>query len=510
VIKSLKRLLITLVVLVLLVAVTPILLLLFGSESTVTSTQLILNALVGYGIEKPDQRLIEQRLVAPEGFSVGLYAGNLANIRFLKFTSAGDLLVTRPRRGEVLLLERDADGDGQLDGSRVLLSGLTRPHGLDLWEGWLYIAESNAIGRVRFNEEKGELEGDYQRIVEGLSNNGNHWSKTVRIGPDGWMYVSAGSTCNVCEEDDPQRAAITRYRPDGSGGQVYATGLRNSVGMDWAPWDQQFYATDNGRDLMGDDSPLCELNAIVEGGFYGWPTINGYGQLDPDYGEGQEAMLATAISPVFGFKAHNAPLGISFPRAAKLPAGYEKVALVALHGSWNRSERDGYKVVSLHWQDDGSIVEKDFLTGFLAGDDVIGRPVDVAVGPDGAIYVTDDYAGAIYRVAYGEPPAAQRRALVLEDRRASNQAAFAQAYSQEQISGHVEQGAQLFQQYACGNCHEPQRLRPGATLVSLDQLNGRYSVDELAAFFTAPTPPMPVFPLTPEQRESMAVYLYAR
>jgi glucose/arabinose dehydrogenase len=508
--KFLKRLLITILVLLVLIIIAPFILLQFGSESAATSTKLILNALVGYSIDTPTDSVVEQRLIVPDGFVVNLYAGDLAKIRFLRFTQGGDLLATRPRQGEVILLGRDADGDALPDSRKTLLTDLNRPHGLDLWNGWLYIAESDAIGRVRFNQQSGELEGDYQRIVEGLTGNGNHWSKTVRIGPDGWMYVSAGSTCNVCDEEDPLRAAISRYRPDGSDGQLYASGLRNSVGFDWSPWDQQLYATDNGRDLIGDDFPPCELNRIKEGGFYGWPNINGFGHLDPDYGEGREGLLETALSPAFGFKAHNAPLGMTFIRNAKMPAGYEKSALVALHGSWNRSERDGYKVVSLHWQDDGSIVEKDFLSGFLEGDNVIGRPVDVAEGPDGAVYVTDDYAGAIYRVAFGEPPIAQRRAAVADVTRSGNQAAMQQAYDAEEIAAYQQQGATLFQQYACGNCHEARKLRAGATLVSLDDLAARYSVGELAAFFTAPTPPMPVFPLSDEQRESMAVYLYTR
>ena len=363
---------------------------------------------------------------------------------------------------------------------------------------------------MRFNEQSGELEGDYQRIIEGLGGNGNHWTKTVAIGPDGWMYVSSGSTCNVCEEEDLRRAAITRYRPDGTGEQLYASGLRNSVGMDWSPWDQQLYATDNGRDLLGDDFPPCELNRIVEGGFYGWPYINGYGKLDPDYGNGNDDMLVSALSPAFGFRAHNAPLGIHFIRQAKLPPGYEKTALVALHGSWNRSERDGYKVVSLHWQDDGSIMEKNFLTRFQVGDSVIGRPVDVAEGTDGAIYVSDDYAGAIYRVAYGEQPLAERRAAIAIATEEENIAAMKLAYNAEQIAGHQQLGAHLFRQYGCANCHEAGRLRTGATLVSLDRIAARYSIGELAQFFTAPTPPMPVFPLSDKERESLAVYLYTR
>jgi glucose/arabinose dehydrogenase len=213
------------------------------------------------------------------------------------------------------------------------------------------------------------------------------------------MYVSIGSSCNVCEEEDGRRAAIVRYRPDGSGEEIHATGLRNAVGFDWQPGSGDLYATDNGRDLLGDDFPPCELNRVVPGGFYGWPFAHGDNRPDPDLGAGREARIAAAIPPSHGFRAHTAPLGITFVRGPGAPAWLRGAALVALHGSWNRTRKDGYAVVSLHWRPDGRIEERDFLWGFLEDEDVIGRPVDVAEGPDGAFYVSDDYAGAVYRVA---------------------------------------------------------------------------------------------------------------
>jgi hypothetical protein len=186
-----------------------------------------------------------------------------------------------------------------------------------------------------------------------------------------------------------------RFHPDGTGGEIYATGLRNAVGFDWRPEDGELYATDNGRDLLGDDFPPCELDHVVQGGFYGWPVANGNRVPDPDFGKGAEARIAASIPPVHGFRAHNAPLGITFLRGQDLPEDYRGAALVALHGSWNRTRKDGYEVVSLHWRADGAIEERDFLTGFLdrSDDEVVGRPVDVAEGPDGAVYVSDDYAG---------------------------------------------------------------------------------------------------------------------
>jgi glucose/arabinose dehydrogenase len=352
------------------------------------------------GIAAPAASELGGRIRAADGFDIQLYADGLRNARFLRFTSAGDLLVSQPRENRIALLERDGDGDGRADGVHAVLEGLTSPHGLDLHEGWLYVAEADAIGRIRFDPEARATRGALERVVTSIPGGGRHWSRSVRIGPDGWMYVSVGSSCNVCQEVDPRRAALLRYRPDGSGEEIYATGLRNAVGFDWRPGTGELYATENGRDLLGDDFPPCELNLVERGGFYGWPYVNGDNVPDPDYGEVDPGRLADAIPPVHGFRAHNSPLGITFVRRGRVPLDYRSAALVALHGSWNRMEKDGYKVVSLHWRDDGSIEERDFVVGFELDEDVIGRPVDVAEGPDGAFYVSDDYAGAIYRVTY--------------------------------------------------------------------------------------------------------------
>jgi len=357
------------------------------------------NLIFARGTDAPGDPVVAERMRAPEGFGVALWASGLPNARMLRFTPDGDLLVSQPREGRVTLLSPDRDGDHRSDGRRSLLEGLNRPHGLDLHRGWLYVAEADAIVRVRFDSEVGTTEGPVEPVVTGLPTGGNHWTRGVRIGPDGWIYVTVGSSCNVCEEEDPRRAALLRYRLDGSGEQIYATGLRNAVGIDWRPATGELYATDNGRDLLGDDFPPCELDRIVEGGFYGWPYLNGENVPDPSLGDALPPDAPPAIPPAHAFRAHNAPLGLTFVRGDDVPGPLRGAALVALHGSWNRTRKDGYKVVSLHWNDQGRIDERDFLTGFEVDEDVIGRPVDVAQGPDGAFYVSDDYAGAIYRVA---------------------------------------------------------------------------------------------------------------
>jgi len=356
--------------------------------------------LLGRGTEAAPVDELRRRITVPDGFSLSLYATGIPNARVLRFASNGDLLVSSPGSGRVLLLERDANGDGRADATRTILEGLDRPHGLDFHQGWLYVAEGSSISRGRYDTEGRRVEGPLERVVSGLPDGGSHWTRTVRIGPDGLLYVSVGSSCNVCEETDGRRAALLRFQPDGSGEEVFATGLRNSVGFDWQPTSGDLYATDNGRDLLGDDIPPCELNRIIAGGFYGWPFAYGDRIGDPDLGTGHEREIAASMPPAHSFHAHNAPLGITFVRGEHAPASLRGAALVALHGSWNRREKDGYKVVSLHWGSDGHIEEHDFATGFLRDDGVIGRPVDVAEGPDGAFYVSDDFTGSVYRVAW--------------------------------------------------------------------------------------------------------------
>lgn len=370
----------------------------------------ISHLLWGRGVDAPEAELVDERMKAAPGFSVSMWADGLKGARVLRFTPAGDLLVSAPVQNSILLVERDADGDGRADGSRPLVTELQNPHGVELHDDWLYIGETGALSRIGFDPGEGpdrpgpsgaRVTGELERLNTTIPPGGNHWTRTVRLGPDGWLYMNVGSTCNVCWEDDPtRRAAMLRFRPDGSGEQTFATGLRNTVGFDWQPGTGDLYGTDNGRDLLGDDFPPCELNLLIRGGFYGFPVVNGDGVRDPDLGEGEDAKIATAISPAHSFGAHTAPLGMRFVRDASVPEAYRNAALVALHGSWNRTEKSGYKVVSLHWQDDGSIEQRDFLVGFELDEDVIGRPADVTEGPDGAFYVSDDYAGVIWRVAW--------------------------------------------------------------------------------------------------------------
>ena len=270
------------------------------------------------GTISPAPEEFAARIRVPDGFAIGHWATDLPGVRFLRFTDAGDLLASVPGDDRIEILWRDDDGDGVSDGRQILLADLDRPHGIDLYDGWLYVGETGAVGRIRFDAAARATRGSYQRLVTGIPT-GGHWTRTVRVGPDAKLYVSIGSSCNVCAEADPRRAAIVRYALDGSQEEIYATGLRNAVGFDWQPNTGALYATDNGRDLLGDDFPPCELDRVVAGGFYGWPYVNGFGVPDPDWGDAAPERVRAARPPAHGFPAHTAPLGLHFVRSDTAP-----------------------------------------------------------------------------------------------------------------------------------------------------------------------------------------------
>ena len=291
---------------------------------------------------------------------------------------------------------------------------------------------------------------------------------------------------------------MLRYTADGKFVDVYATGLRNSAGFDWRA-DGTLYATDNGRDLLGDDFPPCELDQIRQGGFYGWPFANGDRVPDPDLGAGREAVIDASIPPVFSFRAHNAPLGMVFLRSDHQVAGFRGDALVALHGSWNRSKKDGYKVVALHWNADGSIGAEDFLTGFLIDENVIGRPAELAEASDGTIYVSDDYANAVYRIVPGGT-----QTLEIGSRAApSHDAAAAPADARL-----IARGATAFGQRGCQQCHALGGDGKDGRVV-LAGLSARYDSATLASYLAQPRQPMPPVD-DADARAALAAFLLDR
>ena len=461
----------------------------------------LLDFITGKQLETPTEATIGGRFQLPDGFKIGVFAANINNARMMRVTSSGDIIVSSMRPGEVILLHADSTGNGISDGRTVLLTGLDQPHGLALKDGYLYVAETGGIGRAPFDAETRKI-GALEPVFSDLPPGGNHKTRTIDFGPDGWLYVTVGSTCNACIEEHPFRAAMLRMKPDGSDAEIFATGLRNTIGFDWQPKTGRLYGTDNGRDLLGDDIPHCEINLIEADQFYGWPFTFDDLVVDPDFGAGRETEIASSRAMAHGLGAHVAPMGIKFLDSATSPEGYGGKALVALHGSWNRSTLSGYKLVALEFSEDGSVIETDFLTGFEKDEDVIGRPVDIVQGADGAIYVSDDYSGTIYKIGWGD--------IVVPGSKVAAAAPASdplEGISETELAAFRETGLELFEGNPCAFCHDAEVAPEGVQVKLLKKLGNRYTIESLQAFLDAPSGPMPRPDLTDEERKALAVYL---
>ncbi len=336
-------------------------------------------------------------LYVPPGFKISVFAALLKSPRILAVGPDGNLYVSLPDSGKIAVF-KDKNHDGVADSARVFASGLVKPHGL-AWRGNdLIVAETNRLTLLRDDNHDGRA--DVRKLITTeIPGGGMHWTRSVVVGPDGMLYTSIGSSCNACVEKDARRGSIVRFSSDGDGSKIYATGLRNSVGMAFHPEKGELWAVDNGRDNLGDDVPPEELNKIIDGGDYGWPHC--YGDRTPDPQIGNPWYCKNTIPPVVKMQAHSAPLGITFGYKLGFPKEYRKVLYIAYHGSWDRRVPTGYKLVAVPFDDgrpDGVVT--DIVTGWLDGTEVWGRPVDPVVGADGALYLSDDYAGAIYRITY--------------------------------------------------------------------------------------------------------------
>jgi glucose/arabinose dehydrogenase len=344
-------------------------------------------------------------VTVPEGFAVQVFADELAGPRFMAVGPDGVLYVADRGNDRIVALP-DADGDGQADEIRVLADGLNNPHNLVYHEGAWYVAVTEGVVRLIDTDGDGVAEA-HTTLIDSYTPPGQHSSRTIAFLPDGRLLLSAGSTCNVCEEEDPRRAAITSYdSPIGqdelTGEQIYASGLRNAVGLAVHPETGQLWVTNNGRDLLGDDIPPETVYNVEEGGDHGWPSCHSGTVVDPEFGF--EGACEAAGQPAVTMQAHSAPLGLAFYTGDSFPAEYHGDLFIALHGSWNRSVPTGYKVVRVPMANGAAAGPvEDFATGWLNSDgNADGRPVDVVVGSDGALYVSDDKGGFIYRI-YAQP-----------------------------------------------------------------------------------------------------------
>lgn len=347
--------------------------------------------------------VLQSQLTLPPGYTVSHFA-HVAGVRFMVLGPDGSVYVSRPSAGEVVRLV-DADGNGVAESQSVAASGLNRPHGLAFHGGYLYVANTDGVVRVRVGAN-GQASGAAER-VNTYKGGGGHWSRSIAFGADSAMYVAIGSTCNMCVEKSPDRAAVMRFDENGANGRVFASGLRNAVGIAMNPATKQMWVTQNERDNIKpdhEDLPPEEINILQDGADYGWPYCYGNRIPSPDSDFHEPARCARTIPPALEMQAHSAPLGITFlDRATVLPQDWRDDALVAFHGSWNRSTPTGAKVVRVRVRDGRPVSYEDFISGWQGPNGRrSGRPVDVMVYKDGSLLISDDVQGAIYRVTRAE------------------------------------------------------------------------------------------------------------
>ncbi len=332
-------------------------------------------------------------LNVPKGYHIGLFARDLGAVRDLQISPEGILVSSVLDKGQVLAFT-DTNNDGIADNNRVLISNLKRPHGLVFYKNYLVVATETAITRYKWNSTK--LQATFDKKIIDLPAGGRHFSRSLVFNSKGVLFITIGSTCDTCNEKNPWHASVITSDIDGKNPLLYANGLRNSPFLTIKPGTDEVWATEMGRDFLGDDDPPDEIN-IINGGNYGWPNCYGDRKRDRYFAKDlPDSKCVNTKPPVYGIPAHSAPLGLTF-----VPSQWDDMngnLLVGYHGSWNRSVPDGYKVAYLNVTKDGVTTGGDFITGFLSGSAAYGRPVDVEFDKQGDLFVSDDKAGNIYIV----------------------------------------------------------------------------------------------------------------
>ena len=353
----------------------------------------LLHAARGAGAEMPLGKI---RL--PPGFRIEVYAAGVPGARSMTLSPGGVLFVGSRDAGNVYAV-LDRGKKNRADEVVTVASGLNMPNGVAFRDGALYVAEVSRV--LRYDGIEARLNHPPKPVVVNNSfpAKTHHGWKFIRFGPDGHLYVPVGAPCNVCEEKDPRFAAILRMKPDGTALEIFASGVRNTVGFDWHPETKELWFTDNGRDMMGDDRPPDELNrAPRKGMHFGFPFLHGKAIPDPEFGNRGKGRSFTP--PEMELGPHVASLGMRFYTGTMFPDEYRNQIFIAEHGSWNRSTPIGYRVTLVRLSNGRAAGYDVFAEGWLQGRSAWGRPVDVLVMPDGALLVSDDKAGAIYRISY--------------------------------------------------------------------------------------------------------------
>jgi glucose/arabinose dehydrogenase len=342
-------------------------------------------------------------LKLPKGFKIETYASGIADARSLRIGDKGTVFVSNRTRDKVYAI---VDQGGKRE-AKVIASGLDRPNGLAFHDGTLYIAEGTKISKLEKIENNIDNPPKPVVIYSDFPDHRSHGWKFMAIGPDNKLYVNVGAPCNICIPPDAN-SQIRRVNLDGSGAEPYIRGNRNSVGFDWHPVTKELYFTDNGRDWLSEELPNDELNRVTKmGQHFGFPYCHQGDIPDNEFGWGHSC--SEFVPPVAKLGPHSAALGMRFYTGSMFPAEYRNAIFIARHGSWNKTEKIGGDIIVVKLNKDGSVKSwEPFMTGFLKDNNYIGRPVDVQMMKDGSLLVSDDYAGAVYRITYGNARTASR------------------------------------------------------------------------------------------------------
>ncbi len=339
-----------------------------------------------------------ERIKLPAGFRIDYYAKGVKDARSMAISPSGIVFVGNRSEDKVYAVV-DADRDGKAEDVVEIASGLNSPNGVAFKDGDLYVGEINRIIRFRGIEQNYRNKPQYEVVTDQYPSDAHHGWKYIAFGPDNKLYVPVGAPCNICKSEKPIYASITRINADGTGQEIFAEVVRNSVGFDWHPETKELWFTDNGRDMLGNDVPSDELNRASEKGqHFGYPYCHQGDLADPEFGN--ERSCDEFVKPVHKLGAHVAALGMKFYTGNMFPASYKNQVIIAQHGSWNRDSKVGYRVMVVKLNGNNVASYEPLAEGWLEGEDDWGRPADVAVMRDGSLLVSDDKNDAIYRITY--------------------------------------------------------------------------------------------------------------
>lgn len=336
----------------------------------------------------------------PEGFEISVFADGIDNARSIAMSPSGTIFIGNRNEGRVWAV-RDEDGDYKADKKWIIAEDLKLPNGVAFRDGSLFVAEVSKLWRYDNIEDNLDNPGEPVLIYDDYPTDQHHGWKYIAFGPDGKLYIPVGAPCNICESKNEIYASITRMDPDGSNREIFAEGVRNTVGFTWHPETGEMWFTDNGRDMLGDNMPPCELNKAPEAGMhFGYPYCHGGDIADPEFGD--KYPCSDFVQPAYKLGPHVAPLGLKFYTGDMFPAEYNGSLFIAEHGSWNRSKKIGYRIMQVKVENGQAVSYEPFIDGWLdeEAQEAWGRPVDVFILEDGSMLISDDKAGAIYRVTY--------------------------------------------------------------------------------------------------------------